>query len=1858
MCSALHYSVDLDHLIVSYDEIIDNPKRLFDELFEWFAERNVSGLDAAAAAETISPGLRRERSQPEDDNLLTETQKTLWERLSARQVAEPRPRLSQRAREVLQEFEADQALIERLRAQITSQGTKLKRLETQTVKLNAGISQQQGQANEPEIFRETTGIHEQRLAQLQDHIETLKSERADHRARLREFEIVRDKLTEKQAELKQARDQTEGVQAELANALQNISLMESAVAEHVEKIKELKKARSSALDDAADLRKQRDALQAEKERAGRETRKLETDRDALRTETDRLQTRENDLSEKLKAQEILIKRQQERIGLFEAQFRRLSKARVLKFSSRLRFLPLNPLEWSNRLALRRRANRIIAAGLFDSDWYLQQYPDVLHGAPSPVIHYLTHGAREGRWPHPVFDPDWYASQLEGEYFESKTPVEHYLDAPPEERVSPHRLFDQAWYLENNPDVGEDGCTPLTHFLLYGGAEGRLPHSEFDVSRYLGNCPDVSRSRVNPLVKFLTQSTEDDYDSQQRLSLQSFPDRLEDDQSTLDKMPNPKSSKTSSGDAGGGVREVPKGQKEKVVYSVPSAKPQYVAERFKRIVGGAPIDPATIPVHIIVYSSAPGQKLRLTLEALQGLNDTENRFLHLVIDWSAHHSDSFFILSQKVRVHSDRDCAGFYPSIKKVMGKVGKAHFCVIREGTIVEPKTISALADACVGKAWCEAASPLTNSFPAFPVAMRQLESVRTAGKRLALINGEESGLEAPMLDLDVFMVCQEALKVVPFPAFAEDLTDQSLVRFFQALRAEGLRLGVTLGSYALTNSPRTEEKSSLFHVSKFIQNDAVACFEKDLLSFSATAESVKQDIESVDPVISERKTVCVLLSSLLLRGGVIVLVNWINQLIFRGFDVRVYVQHVTPGYEVNHNLIFRPKPFVSTDEIVAELPVGSDVVATFWPTAELAEEIVARVPKARGYYFIQDYEVDFYPKQGLEEHLREMVRQSYKCDLKMVVTSKWIATKLVDNEGVDKEKISRIPVGIDHILFPPRQISRPLSAEVVITAMARPETPRRGFQLLRSALEQVKQRWPAAQIVLFGSDELEQSDFSFPCELLGVVAPEKLHGVYARADIFVDTSDFQGFGLAPLEAMASGCACVITDSGGVSEYARNELNALLVRHDSEAISDAISTLISDSAFRASLSAAAIETAKKFDCSHTADEWAALLDSSRGDDATDQPSQLAVVVPIFNQLHAARRCIESVLKSGLNGHKLVLVDDCSDSHTASALAKYADAHHDVVYLRNEVNLGFVGAANRGMAWAADRSMDVILLNSDTIVVWRWLDRLRASAYANKKIGIVSPLSTESSHLFLVPRPGDSFIDADHWLTKHVKPRYPTVITPEGWCLFIKHSVYQVLGGFDTVFGRGYCEESDYCMRAVAAGFRLAVCENLMVFHEGKVTFGNERSQRYLENRKIFDHRWYAVYKRMYDKFLKLDPLHSVRERYANDKPVQFSSQDGCPDLLGILDDPETAKELAEFESRTHQQKTRVKIHNPRMVVILPTLQPYGGTLSTVMLVNSWLLQGRDIKVVVLSLKGYQGNTLGLLTQPIFLTSKYQFFNHFPQADIVIGTLWITMYYAARLAARRPALEIGYYVQDFEAAFPDVTSRNLRDAVLRTYSWDVRAFAKTDWICSEVRKAGANISLVSPALDPDVFYPRDSILKRGDGRKRVIGMLRPNSEQRSPETLLRAFVLIKNKLPETEILVFGCTDEELAGTRTAIVDRNLGIVDNSKLPEVYAECDVFLDGSLFHGFGRVIAEAMACGLSCAITDSGGVSEFVEPGGNCFVSPVGDPQALADNALRLLSDDDLLNAIGRRGRECSERFPPSRSAQEIFECLTRR
>jgi len=97
----------------------------------------------------------------------------------------------------------------------------------------------------------------------------------------------------------------------------------------------------------------------------------------------------------------------------------------------------------------------------------------------------------------------------------------------------------------------------------------------------------------------------------------------------------------------------------------------------------------------------------------------------------------------------------------------------------------------------------------------------------------------------------------------------------------------------------------------------------------------------------------------------------------------------------------------------------------------------------------------------------------------------------------------------------------------------------------------------------------------------LGFVPEETLAIMYRLAGVFVFPSLYEGFGLPPLEAMASGTPVVVSNLSSLPEVAGNAA-VLVDPYHPEAIADGIERVLTDSVFRADLRARGLARAKQF----------------------------------------------------------------------------------------------------------------------------------------------------------------------------------------------------------------------------------------------------------------------------------------------------------------------------------------------------------------------------------------------------------------------------------------------------------------------------------------------------------------------------------------------------------------------------------------------------------------------------------------------------------------------------------------------------
>ena len=264
---------------------------------------------------------------------------------------------------------------------------------------------------------------------------------------------------------------------------------------------------------------------------------------------------------------------------------------------------------------------------------------------------------------------------------------------------------------------------------------------------------------------------------------------------------------------------------------------------------------------------------------------------------------------------------------------------------------------------------------------------------------------------------------------------------------------------------------------------------------------------------------------------------------------------------------------------------------------------------------------------------------------------------------------------------------------------------------------------------------------------------------------------------------------------------------------------------------------------------------------------------LTIIVPVFNALEQTRRCLEALgktLQPAPDDVQVLIIDDAStDSGMAELLNHVAEQCPHWRIQKQAENRGFVATVNMGMRIAGDH--DVILLNSDTVPAGDWLLRIRRCAASSPAIASITPFSNNGEIVSLpdicqaapVPPEPERWARACQAVQS---PAYPAIPTAVGFCMYLRRACLDQIGAFDEqVFGRGYGEENDWCMRAAAAGWQHVLCDDAFVAHEGNASFGplglkpDAASMQRLQNR----HPHYAA---LVQDFIQRDPLAEIRQR--------------------------------------------------------------------------------------------------------------------------------------------------------------------------------------------------------------------------------------------------------------------------------------------------------------------------------------------------------------------------------------------------------
>jgi glycogen(starch) synthase len=226
-----------------------------------------------------------------------------------------------------------------------------------------------------------------------------------------------------------------------------------------------------------------------------------------------------------------------------------------------------------------------------------------------------------------------------------------------------------------------------------------------------------------------------------------------------------------------------------------------------------------------------------------------------------------------------------------------------------------------------------------------------------------------------------------------------------------------------------------------------------------------------------------------------------------------------------------------------------------------------------------------------------------------VITCSHYMREHVRDIYGTRQDQVSVVPNGID-----PDDLQPLDDLDVLRARFAAPDERlvllcgrlvyEKGFQLALEALKPIVQDLADVRFVVAGSGTYEEQLKRQARELglmehgtfLGWIGDDVLHSLYRIADLTVVPSLYEPFGLVALEAMASGCPCIVADTGGLREVVPpgERVGLRFNGGDAEHLGVMIERMLTDEPLRERLILEASEHVLRFDWSEVAEQTARL----------------------------------------------------------------------------------------------------------------------------------------------------------------------------------------------------------------------------------------------------------------------------------------------------------------------------------------------------------------------------------------------------------------------------------------------------------------------------------------------------------------------------------------------------------------------------------------------------------------------------------------------------------------------------------------
>jgi len=218
------------------------------------------------------------------------------------------------------------------------------------------------------------------------------------------------------------------------------------------------------------------------------------------------------------------------------------------------------------------------------------------------------------------------------------------------------------------------------------------------------------------------------------------------------------------------------------------------------------------------------------------------------------------------------------------------------------------------------------------------------------------------------------------------------------------------------------------------------------------------------------------------------------------------------------------------------------------------------------------------------------------------------------------------------------------------------------------------------------------------------------------------------------------------------------------------------------------------------------------------------------VVTVYNGRAFVPRAIESAMRIDQSDAvvDVLVLDDASPEPGWSEELRQFCAGVGAHYYRTPRNLGIPRNVSLGLVTAIKKNYDYVTINNSDVIFPKNLISAMIEACKGDNVGSVTAWSNNVS-IYSIPNDDpDKYLahqDVVDFLSDRLQSRYASTLIdgPAGisFCIMMPVSVVKQVGLMDPIFGRGYCEETDWSLRSLKLGYRVCVCPGTFVYHQGR-----------------------------------------------------------------------------------------------------------------------------------------------------------------------------------------------------------------------------------------------------------------------------------------------------------------------------------------------------------------------------------------------------------------------------------------------------